>query len=673
MKNKANNQKDNSKNKIKTNIIENEKELANEKEYLIGIEHKNPKDINQNNKNMEKPPNVGQTPEENNDENAKEEEKKKMIEIKPRETYLKDKIGKMQFNNNVLSGINKGIGQQLSSVKKDIISTKVVLSKDAPKDLEKYINKSFEASSNKNKDEIFNLKNKYKSIKELKKDKDILSRKLIQIVENENLLENKNDAEHVVEQNVKEKIKKEMLIKKNKIIRKLENVNEKIKNILIDVEDSGSKKQDKIKNFMDNFERDKEIIEIRAKKYLMETKERNKRIANDLNQLAEKRKKEIEDLDKKEKEKQEKMATKLKRQAKQIENKRSKEVGEKSLLYKPYMNEKIEGTANNYLFMQKYKNFIKNEQNLIDKENMSRKIKMKQITTEELEEFNNKMDKIREEKQLIQDKKTEKLYEDWNKRKNTIPSYVSPFSEKAYEKITNPAEKEKEDKKIKEELIKKKLDWSKQIGVPKINKDLEQKRLESISNLDPKRFLIEKETLQHTKRKGRVILKKPDPQKPSKFSWKLKILNNSENELSIERTLVRKPKQYKNTISVDRSSTKLPNIKKDYLQEIIKEKENQENIKKVNSSKILTNEQNYVKSSEKKWKKIITKDGNGSLVDNINNAKNKINLLELKAMQTEQLMKVREPMSNDVELNKKVSNLLIDSIEGKLSLLNQMK
>ena len=367
------------------------------------------------------------------------------------------------------------------------------------------------------------------------------------------------------------------------------------------------------------------------------------------------------------------MATKLKRQAKQIENKRSKEVGEKSLLYKPYMNEKIEGTANNYLFMQKYKNFIKNEQNLIDKENMSRKIKMKQITTEELEEFNNKMDKIREEKQLIQDKKTEKLFEDWNKRKNTIPSYVSPFSEKAYEKITNPAEKEKEDKKIKEELIKKKLDWSKQIGVPKINKDLEQKRLESISNLDPKRFLIEKETLQHTKRKGRVILKKPDPQKPSKFSWKLKILNNSENELSIERTLVRKPKQYKNTISVDRSSTKLPSIKKDYLQEIIKEKENQENIKKVNSSKILTNEQNYVKSSEKKWKKIITKDGNGSLVDNINNAKNKINLLELKAMQTEQLMKVREPMSNDVELNKKVSNLLIDSIEGKLSLLNQMK
>ena len=127
---------------------------------------------------------------------------------------------------------------------------------------------------------------------------------------------------------------------------------------------------------------------------------------------------------------------------------------------------------------------------------------------------------------------------------------------------------------------------------------------------------------------------------------------------------------------MDRSSKKLPSIKKDYLHEIIIEKENKENIKKVNSSKILINEKNYVKSSEKKWKKMVNQDKNSDLVDivdNINNAKNKINLLELKARQSEQLLNVQEPTSNDVELNKKVSNLIIDSIEAKLSLLNQMK
>ena len=681
MKNKSSNKKDNSKNKIKTNIIENEKELKTEKDYLIGKEHKNPNEIKQNMKTSENLPNINieQSGEEQNGENTKEEEKKKMIEIKPRETYLKDKIGKMQFTNNVLSGINKGIGEQLMTVKKDIISKKVVLHRDAPKDLEKYINKSFESSPNCKKEEMFNLKNKYKSVKELKKDKDILSRKLMQIIENENLLENKenkNDTESIVEKNVNEKIKKELEIKKNKIKKKLENVNEKIKNILLDVEDNSSnKKQDNLKNFIDNFERDKEIIEIRAQKYLKERKERDKRIANDLNQIVEKRKKEIEAQDKKQREKQEKMVKKLKSQTKQRENKISKEIGAKSLLYKPYINEKIEGTAKNYLFMQKYQSYIKSEQSLIDKENLNRKMKMKQITSEELEEFNNKMDQRREEKKLITEKKTEKLYKEWNNRKNTIPAYVSPFSEKAYEQITNPAEKQKEDKEIIKELMQKKLDWSNSLDPPKINKDLEQKRLESISNLDPKRFLLEKDTLQHNKRKGRILLKKPDPKKPSKFTWKLKILNTSDNELSIERTLVKRPKNYKMALSMERSSKNFPNNKIDYLQEIIKEKENKENMQKANSLKVLLNEENFAKSSEKKWNKKINnnKDKNISIVDNINDVKNKINLLELKAKQNGQLLQVQEPTCNDVELNKKVSNLIIDSIEAKLSLLNQMK
>ena len=680
MKNKSSNQKDNSKNKNKTNIIENEKELKTEKDYLIGKEHKNPNEIKQNMNKSENLPNLEQSTVEQNGENAKEEEKKKMIEIKPRETYLKDKIGKMQFTNNVLSGINKGIGEQLMTVKKDIISKKVVvLHKDAPKDLEKYINKSFEASPNSKKEEMFNLKNKYKSVKELKKEKDILSRKLMQIIENENLLENKdnkNNTELIVEKNVNEKIKKELEIKKNKIMKKLENVNEKIKNILLDVEDNSSnKKQENLKNFIDNFERDKEIIEIRAQKYLKEKKERDKRIANDLNQIVEKRKKEIEAQDKKQREKQEKMVKKLKSQTKQRENKISKEIGAKSLLYKPYINEKIEGTAKNYLFMQKYQSYIKSEQSLIDKENLNRKMKMKQITNEELEEFNNKMDQRREEKKLITDKKTEKLYKEWSTRKNTIPTYVSPFSEKAYEQITNPAEKQKEDKEVIKELMQKKLDWSNSLDPPKINKDLEQKRLESISNLDPKRFLLEKDTLQHNKRKGRIILKKPDPKKPSKFTWKLKILNTSDNELSIERTLVKRPKNYKMALSMERSSKNFPNNKIDYLQEIIKEKENKENMQKANSLKVLLNEENFAKSSEKKWNKKINnnKDKSISIVDNINDVKNKINLLELKAKQSGQLLQVQEPTCNDVELNKKVSNLIIDSIEAKLSLLNQMK
>ena len=85
----------------------------------------------------------------------------------------------------------------------------------------------------------------------------------------------------------------------------------------------------------------------------------------------------------------------------------------------------------------------------------------------------------------------------------------------------------------------------------------------------------------------------------------------------------------------------------------------------------LTNEKNYAKSSEKKEK--INKDKNSSIYDNIDDAKNKNNSPQLQSIQSEQLLNIQKPISNDFELNKKVSNLIIDSIDAKLSLLNQMK
>ena len=660
------------KDNIKKTKQEDTKELKNDKEYLTGREHKSEK---QSKNDLDKitndqPKNLNEEQEQT--ENVQEENTKKMIEIKPRETYLKDKIDKMKYNNHLLSGINNGMDELLKSVKKDIFSKKVLL-KDAPNNMEKYINKSFDIGSN-NKEANYNLKNKYKTIKELKIEKDNLNKKLIQLIENENLIDNKNNSEFIVEQNLKEKIKKDVNAQKKKIIQKIENINEKIKDVMLNEEDINNKKQENLKNFIDNFERDKEIIEIRTKKYLKEKKERKKRMANDLNQIAEKRKKELEDKDKKEKEKKEKMINQLKREAKEIENKHSKEVGAKFLLYKPYINEKVEGTSKRYLFMQKYEQFLKNEKSLIDKENFNRKKKMKHITNEELEEFNNKMDKKREENQLITDKKMEKLLEDWNERKKTIPEYVSPFSENAYKAITKNVQ-EFQDKKdrLKALNIKKQEFGKNDVKQPQINKDLEKQRLELIDNLNSKKIFLEKDTLQHRKRKGRILLKKPDPNKPSKYSWKLKILNTSDNEISIEKSLIKKPKDYRLSASVEKTPNKLPSIKIDYLKEMIKEKENKENAK-LNSSNNLLTEGNYAKISAKKWEKLINnKNGNNSIVDNINSAKNKIELLQLKAIQSEKLLNAQDPNSKDPELNKKVTNLIIDSIEAKLSLLNQMK
>ena len=307
---------------------------------------------------------------------------------------------------------------------------------------------------------------------------------------------------------------------------------------------------------------------------------------------------------------------------------------------------------------------------------------MKQISNEEIEEFNNKMDKRREEKKLITEQKTEKLLKEWDERKKTIPTYISPLSEIACNDISKKINQIQDRNEKTKKLLKKKMDYSEEVSnlyPPHIDKELEQKRIKVIKSLDPKNILLEKDNNKSkNKKKGRIILKKPDLSKPSKYTWKLKILNNSDNEISIEKALIKRPIQIKGSLSVEKAPKKLPEIKKDYLQEIIKEKEIKEQKQKniaVKTSNTLETD-NYAQSAAIKWDKIINdkvNEGNNSLVENINNARDKIELLNVKAIKSQKLLNARKPTNNEVELNKKVSSLLIDSIEAKLSLLNQIK
>ena len=66
--------------------------------------------------------------------------------------------------------------------------------------------------------------------------------------------------------------------------------------------------------------------------------------------------------------------------------------------------------------MKQYQKFINNEKKLIDKEKNLRKNYMKPISNEEIDEFNVKMDKKREEKKLISEEKSQKLQEEWKRR-----------------------------------------------------------------------------------------------------------------------------------------------------------------------------------------------------------------------------------------------------------------
>ena len=647
----------------------NIEEIKKEKEYTQGRDHP------LENETSEKPENsqVLNAPE--NDQISNDNSNtKKVLTIKPRESHLKEKINQMKVEQTILSGVNKGIEEQLKSVKNDIMEKKVSVSS-----IQKKVNKSFDFSTSNNlKRDNFDIKKKYKEVKDLKEEKDALNRKLMQIIENENLLESKNNSDLLVEQNLRDKIKKDVSNKKREILGKIELINSKMKLSMQNTDDINSKRFSNLKNFIDNFERDKEIVEIRAKKYLKENKERIKNYFNNMNQFEEKLKKEITQKDKEEKENKKQYVLKLRKQAKDLELNQSKKVQEKSLLYKPFLNKKTDNTKN-YLFMKQYQKFIKNEQKLLQKENTFRKNYMKPFSNEEIDLFNSKMDKRREEKKLISEEKSQKLLQEWKERKKVIPTYISPLYEKAYEDITNDALIEKARSEQRNILLDKQNNYSLEVRtshIPPKNKKLEQERLATISNLDPKRFLQNKETLQHHKRKGRVLLKKVDPNKPNKYDW-LKMLNKSaENEVNIEDKLIKKPKMYMLSMSPLKNRNKLPNIKSDYLKEIKKDISKKEINDKIYNSENnigLNDEENYVKISSKKWDKLINESKNTSLVDNINRARNKIEKLEYEALQNEKLLKSQDDINKSVELNKKVSNLIIDSIQAKITLLQQMK
>ena len=644
----------------------NQEELKIEKEYTKGQDHIPEHEISEN------PENISSSNVQENEQIQQipiEEEKEKKIILKPRESHLKEKINKMQFDESLISGITKGIEVQLKSIKNDIMSNNVSVWNN-----QKFINKTFDFSSSDNiKRDNFSQKKKMKEIKELKDEKDALNRKLMQIIENENLLENKNNTGLLVEQNLKEKIKKDVAKQKKEILDKIDLINAKIKLSMKDTEDIDTKRHSNLKNFIDNFQRDKEIVEIRAKKYLKESKERNKHYFNSMNILEEKLKKEMIQKAKEEKENQKKYVLKLRKQAKDLESKQSKKIEEKSLLYKPFINQKNTNNTNDYLFMKQYQKFLKNEQKLLEKENSNRKNYMRPFSNEEIDEFNTKMDKRREEKKLITEEKSQKLVQEWKERKKTIPTYISPLHDKAYEDITNKFLEEKAKNEQRTDLLDKKKDYSLEVRnshVPPKNKKLEQKRIATINNLDPRRFLNNKETLQHHKRKGRILLKKVDPNKPNKYDWLKKLNSSEEKEVNLEDKLIKKPKYNMLSMSYDKSRNKLPDIKYNYLKDIKKTKDNNNIYNSENND--LNEEDNYVQSSSKKWDKLINESNDSNIVENISKARNQIQKLEYDALQNEKLLKSQNDLNN-VELNKKVSNLIIDSIQAKITLLQQMK
>ena len=602
------------------------------------------------------------------EEKPKDIPKKEML-IKPRETYLQEKISKMNCNKNLMSNIRKELGDKV----KTVIKEDNVLITEVPKDLNKFMQK-VDSKSGKNIFQNYFNKQKYKEVKKLNDELSILRKNYAQLDENEKLLQdegfiqlnNSQKESTLFDKSIKVQQLKLIQDKKEKMGEKIKSLEYEIKNIMENQKLLTNK--EKVKEFLDNFERDKEIVEIRAKKYLKESKERDQRMQNDINQLIEKRKKEIEEKDKEEKNIKEEKLRKFKEQEKAIEQKQSKLSEEIFIKYKPYINQKPEKTKKNYLYNQRYENFLKKEEKLFkDKFNKNKKEKDK-ITYkfEDIDKFAVEYDEKLENRKYEQEQKSMELSEQWAKNRGKLP------------KSNYVPENEKLDKSLDEEKIRIEDTRSYQYGknirenmIPEIDIKKKREREAIIFSLEDPKNANKKYTLNKQK-KNRIILKKRDNSKPSKYKWKLKLEENEadKKEEAINQNLIRKPKKI-NLQPITRTSTQIPEKKPDYLQEIINKKEEK---KRVMSSKERENS-NYeidnINKKSKKWEKEIN-NKSGSLIENINNVQEKAKIIDQEADLKEKLLHVNGGIENNPELGRKVSNLLIDSIQAKINILKKM-
>ena len=188
--------------------------------------------------------------------------------------------------------------------------------------------------------------------------------------------------------------------------------------------------------------------------------------------------------------------------------------------------------------------------------------------------------------------------------------------------------------------------------MPKINENIKKERENRIKNLRTKDNI---QKIQRKKNSGRILLVKPDPNKPKKYPWKLKLepdkkqgSNNSilysknENPNLRSKSADKKHKQMK----------KLP----DYLtlMRLEKDKERNSNISQR-------------KHKEYNWDKMLK---NGNLAENLEKIKQKAEVLENQAKMNEKLL--NNNGKDDIELQQKVSDCLIDAINAKLSILDNI-
>ena len=565
---------------------------------------------------------------------------------------------KNEVSPEIVNGVDNGLNNVLTEIKESILNSDLQINPENGN-----INSLITALSKEVRREIdIEEAIKRQKIKELEESKNNLQKKITKLDENLKILDsttrldgessgliNPNDR---VEENIKKAQLKEIKNTKEMLIKKLEGIDEQVQKLMASEEQVAQMKKLNIKQFLENFERDKTLAEQRAQKYEEDMKKREQKMMNSIMKAKEKKEKEIEIKEKEEEEKRKKALEKIRIRELEKMRERNKENSEKVNYFKTHVNDKP-ASENEYLFKVLENEYKIREQNEIKKEIMKHRAKMKEgiVTLEEIEEFKKKQKEQELQREAEVEEERKKLKEQWKATKEILPKFESSVMQKIKEeeqKIKEEKEKEEFKKKIKMKEIKNYSEVVSKLFLPKIDENKQKVREERIKNLNARN------TIQKHKRKhNRVLLVKPDPQKKRKYNWDVKLtpVDGSLGPIKEDDNKRSRSKSAKHKVPLEKPP--------DYLTEM--------RIKKTNEERVSNSSSGHNRS--KQWEKMI-KNNKNSLIENVEQIKMKAQELEEKAKMKEKLIHANGEIN--VEMQESVSGMLIDAIKAKLTILENI-
>ena len=510
-----------------------------------------------------------------------------------------------------------------------------------------------------------------KIIKQLKRNELELTKDLSKLIQNEKMIKDKSYLQFLNE-NPKnanlEKKKLQLELKKiyenkNMYMSRLNEIKYRINSIEDKYnKDTGiysTKCKEKLTTFLHNQINIKKNDKVNARLKMLQ--EQNNKLLLNMNTDVENRIKQKEEkLNLEEKQKNEnylKLLEKMRSEEKNEILKRKNKINEEKEKVEEYINKRLE--VKEYLYQKKNSEFNKKMKKIISEENQKRKNNMQSMELSNMNDFIKNYEIIKVKKHLELEKKSKFLKKSWSERGIMISKYKNELS--------NLIDEEEKNRKLERQMI---LD--KKMSMK--NKQIDySKKFENNLIMDYKQNNIYKDD---TMKKIKNKYNKKDEYKPN---LKLKSLNNYCNSIR-KKLLTKKSTESKNILNIKPNHIdltknqnsfniiKTPNLK---LPNLSTNNQNQISNKDIKFTKLEKNPKVYKLKKNDEIQNLIDKNGINAITLEMVNSK--LENLKEKKEQKDLLLKYQGGIASNPDLGEEVCDMLIDSMNAKMSLMDEMK